>query len=73
VVDSYLRQPGDVRREVSVRLGYLLARIFLLALAVILVRKGSGRDAGLAALLVIVFAFSVQLVISFLERPRRRQ
>ena len=71
-VDHYLRQMADARREISIRLGYLLARIFLLALAVILVRQGSGRDAGLTALLVIVFAFTVQLVISFLERPRRK-
>jgi hypothetical protein len=71
-MDRYLRQGADARREVSLRLGYLLARIFLLALAVILVRKDSGRDAALTALLVIVFAFTVQLVTSFLERPRRK-
>ena len=71
-IDRYLRQTGDARREISIRLGYLLARIFLLALAVILVRNGSGRDAALTTLLVIVFAFTVQLVISFLERPRRK-
>jgi len=71
-IDRYLGQTADARREISIRLGYLLARIFLLALAVILVRKDSGRDAGLTALLVIVFAFTVQLVLSFLERPRRK-
>jgi hypothetical protein len=69
-VERYTRQTHDARREISVRLGYLMARIFLLALAVILVRKGSGRDAALTALLLIVFAFTVQLVISFIERPR---
>jgi len=71
-VDRYLALSSDARREISIRLGYLLMRIFLLALAVILVRRGAGRDAGLTALLVIVFAFTVQLVISILERPRRR-
>lgn len=70
-IERYLRQPGDARREISLRLGYLIARIFLLALAVILVRRGAGRDAALTALLVIVFAFTVQLVVSFIERPRR--
>jgi hypothetical protein len=69
-IDRYLRANTDARREISLRLGYLLARIFLLALAVILVRRGTGRDAALTALLVIVFAFTVQLVISVIERPR---
>jgi hypothetical protein len=73
VVDRYLRQAGDARREISLRLGYLLARIFLLALTVVLVRRGAGRDDGLTALLVIVFAFTVQLIISFIERPRSRR
>jgi hypothetical protein len=62
----------DPRREASVRLAYLLGRLFLLAIAVILVRNGSGRDAGLTALLVIVFAFTTQLVLSVLNRPRSR-
>jgi hypothetical protein len=60
---------GDQNREVSVRLAYLLGRLFLLAIAVILVRQGSGRDAGLTALLVIVFAFTTQLVLSIANRP----
>lgn len=64
---------ADARREISLRLGYLIARIFLLALAVILVRRESGRDAALTALLVIVFAFTLQLIISFIERPRARR
>jgi len=71
-LERYVRGTPDARREISARLGYLLARIFLLALAVILVRRGAGRDAALAALLVIVFAFTVQLVISFIERPRSK-
>jgi hypothetical protein len=70
--ERYTSQTSDPRREISLRLAYLLARIFLLALAVILVRRESGRDPGLTTLLVIVFAFTIQLVISFLERPRRR-
>ena len=73
VLDRYLRGDADARREISLRLGYLIARVFLLALAVILVRRGAGKDAALSALLVIVFAFTVQLVISFTERPRSRR
>jgi hypothetical protein len=70
-LERALGTTADPRREISARLAYLMGRIFLLALAVILVRKDDGRDAGLTALLVIVFAFTVQLVVSFLERPRR--
>lgn len=68
-VDRAVRAAEDPRRETSLRLAYLLSRLFLLAIAVILVRNGSGRDDALTALLVIVFAFTVQLVLSFLNRP----
>ena len=61
----------DARAEISARLGYMLARLFLLALAVVLARSTGGRDAGLAALVVIVVAFTVQLAISAVIRPRR--
>jgi hypothetical protein len=60
------------RTEISLRLGYMLGRLFLLALAVVLARSGSGRDAGLTALVLIGFAFTVQLSTSALGRPRRR-
>jgi hypothetical protein len=60
----------DPSRAISVRLGYLLGRLFVLAITVILVRKQAGQDDGLAALAVIVFAFTVQLALSFTNRPR---
>jgi hypothetical protein len=62
----------DPRGEVTLRLAFLLGRLFTLAIAVIIVRNGAGRDDGLTALVVIVFAFTTQLVISFLTRPRSR-
>lgn len=65
-----LAERSTASQQVSIRLGYLLGRLFALALAVILVRNGAGRDDGLTALLVIVFAFTVQLAISALNRPR---
>jgi hypothetical protein len=71
-VDRAAATFSDQGRELSLRLGYLLGRLFLLALTVILVRRGSGRDAGLAALLVIVFAYTMQLGISVVTRPRSR-
>jgi hypothetical protein len=61
----------DPRGEVTLRLAYLLGRLFTLAIAVILVRNGAGRDDGLTALIVVVFAFTTQLVLSFLTRPNR--
>jgi hypothetical protein len=43
-----------------------------LALTIVLARRGGGKDDGLAALAVIVFAFTVQLGTSALTRPRSR-
>jgi hypothetical protein len=71
-VERVIAATDDPRREVTLRLAYLMGRLFLLAIAVILVRNGSGRDDGLTALLVIVFAFTLQLALSFLNRPRSR-
>ena len=72
LVDRAVASVSDPRHEVTLRLAYLLGRLFLLAIAVIVVRNGAGRDDGLTALLVIVFAFTAQLVLSFLNRPRSR-
>jgi hypothetical protein len=72
LVDRAVASMSDPRREITLRLAYLLGRLFLLAIAVIVVRNGAGRDDGLTALLVIVFAFTTQLILSFLTRPRSR-
>jgi hypothetical protein len=48
----------------------MLGRLFLLALAIVLARNSGGRNDGLAALVVIVVAFTVQLAVSALNRPR---
>lgn len=69
LIDRAAPHLGDPRREVTLRLAYLLSRLFVLAIAVIVVRNSVGRDDGLTALLVIVFAFTAQLVLSFLNRP----
>jgi len=73
VIDRIMPSLRDPRGEITLRLAYLLGRLFLLAIAVIVVRNGSGRDDGLTALLVIVFAFTTQLILSFLTRPRTRR
>lgn len=71
-VERSAQRAGQMNRELTLRLTYLIGRIFLLALTVVFVRKGAGRDDGLACLLVIVFAFTVQLVLSPIVRPRKR-
>jgi hypothetical protein len=63
---------GDVGKELSVRLVYVIARVFALALVIVLVRRGAGKDQGLTTLLVIVFAFTVALLVSLINRPRTR-
>ena len=72
VVDRSAAAAHDARLEVTLRLGYMLGRLFALALVIVLVRQGEGRDAGLTALIVIVSAFTVQLAVSALTRPNRK-
>jgi hypothetical protein len=62
----------EFNRQLALRLGYMLGRLFTLAIVIILVRKSDGQDSGLAALAVIVFAFTVQLGLSAVTRPRSR-
>jgi hypothetical protein len=71
-VDRFATRTADARTQVSVRLGYMLGRLFALALTVILVRNGLGKNDGLTALVVVVFAFTVQLGTSALTRTRPR-
>jgi hypothetical protein len=73
VVVDRLAAADAPNRAVGLQLGYMLGRLFALAITVILVRKSGGQDAGLACLAVVVFAFTVQLVTSFLTRPRFRR
>jgi hypothetical protein len=70
-VDRLAGVSNEVSRVITLRLSYLMSRLFLLALTVILVRRDAGRNAGLAALLVIVLAFTLELFVTFIERPRR--
>jgi hypothetical protein len=70
-VERYAASTTEMNRQVAVRMGYMLGRLFTLAIAVILVRKSDGQNAGLACLAVVVFAFTVQLATSALTRPSR--
>jgi hypothetical protein len=71
-VDRYAGATTNRGAELTVRTAYPICRVFLLLLTVILVRRGEGRADGLAALLVIVVAFTIQLVFAFVNRPRSR-
>jgi hypothetical protein len=63
---------GNVSQELTVRLVFVMGRVFLLALVIVLVRRQAGKDDGLTTLLVILFAFTIQLVVSIINRPRSR-
>ncbi len=71
-VERYAGGSGDARTQIGLRLGYMLGRLFALALTIVLVRRGLGKQDGLAALVVIVFAFTVQLALMAITKPRPR-
>jgi hypothetical protein len=62
----------DPRAELSLRLGYMLGRLFTLAIVIVVVRNDVGKNDGLTALVVIVAAFTLQLAVSAINRPRAR-
>jgi hypothetical protein len=70
-IDRAASDATAMNRAVGLRLGFMLGRLFALAIVVILVRKNDGQDAGLTCLAVIVFAFTVSLATSALTRPTR--
>lgn len=63
-----LAQSTSPQNAIGIRLGFMLGRLFALAIAVVLVRNADGRDAGLACLAVVVFAFTVYLAVSAITR-----
>jgi hypothetical protein len=58
----------EMRTQVGLRLSYMLGRLFALALAVVAARRAGSQGDGLAALGVVVVAFTVQLATSALSR-----
>jgi hypothetical protein len=65
-------QTAGTIQQVSLGLGYRLTRVLLLAGAIIFARKAGGAHGGLAALLVILVAFTVQLTVSIVDQPASR-
>jgi len=71
-VDRYSTSLSHVVQQASLRLTYRTARVVLLVLAAVLTSKVGGRDEGLAALLVIIIAFTIQLTVAIVERSGPR-
>jgi hypothetical protein len=71
-MDRYAAAAGNTNQALTLKLVYMITRLFVLALAVVLVRRSAGKDDGLTALLVIVFAFTIALGLSFINRPGSR-
>jgi len=69
-VDHGASAIAGLSAQMTLGLGYRLARVSLLVTAIVLARRGAGKDNGLAALTVIVFAFTIQLAFSIVNRPR---
>jgi hypothetical protein len=67
---SAIRGPKE---QAALWLGYRMARIVLLGGATIAVRELVGSSAGITALAVIVSGFTIQLLGSLIERPKRTQ
>jgi hypothetical protein len=66
-----LAAASDAQRQIGIRMGYMLGRLFALALAVIVARNSGGRNAGITCLAVIVFAYTVSMMTSALRRVAR--
>jgi hypothetical protein len=62
----------DPQRQIGLRLGFMLGRLFALAIAVIIARNADGRNAGITCLAVIVFAYTMSLAVSAVTRTRPR-
>jgi hypothetical protein len=61
----------DAQRQIGIRMGYMLGRLFALAIAVIVARNSGGRNAGITCLAVIVFAYTVSMMTSAFSRVAR--
>jgi hypothetical protein len=62
----------DFNRANAIKVGLMLARLFALALAVIIARNVGGKNAGITALVIVVFGFTVSLFTSAFTRPGSR-
>jgi hypothetical protein len=71
VADQMALGSPDTSTQIAVRMSFMLGRLFLLSMAVIAAR-GVSRNDGLTALVVIVFAFTMNFGLLAINRPRSR-
>lgn len=59
---------GDPKLKAGLQVGGMMGRLWLIALAVILARYMGGKDDGIMAAVLVLAAFTVYFVMSFLTR-----
>jgi hypothetical protein len=67
-VERYATSLSHVVQQASLRIAYRMTRVGVLVAVAVVASKAVGRDDGLAALLVIVIAFTIQLTVAVIER-----
>ncbi len=67
-VHGRARQVGDVKLRAGLQVAGMMGRVWLVALAVILARVWGGRDDGIMAAALVLAAFTVYFVMSFVTR-----
>ncbi len=59
---------SDPKLQAGLQVGGMMGRLWLIALAVILARYAGGKDDGIMAAALVLAAFTVYLVMSFVTR-----
>jgi hypothetical protein len=65
---SRARRLGDAKYRAGLQVAGMMGRIWLVALAVILARVAGGKDDGIMAAALLLAAFTVYFVMSFITR-----
>jgi hypothetical protein len=65
---SRARRVGDAKYRAGLQVAGMMGRIWLVALAVILARVAGGKDDGIMAAALLLAAFTVYFVMSFITR-----
>ncbi len=67
-VHERARRVGDPKVRAGLQVAGMMGRVWLVALAVILARVAVGRDDGIMAAALVLAAFTVYFVMSFITR-----
>jgi hypothetical protein len=65
------RRAGDARLRAGLAVGSMMARVWLIVAAVLVARYAGGKQDGVMAAALVLAAFTVYLVMSFVLRPTR--